>query len=368
MAKFTQENSFRFVMKAASAMALAIASFVASPEASLAQNPDGTVKSAPELELVCVEKGEMGTPFKICVFANPAEKMSVEFELQKSYRRLREINDWMSEWQPGTQLSQVNQAAGAHPVKVGSALFDLLQYTAKVSENTDGAFDPTFNAFWGLYNFKPGQHREPTDEEIKERLPLINYKNVVLDPKEKTVFLKQAGMKLGLGGLGQGYGVDEVVKELKKRYSAGYVDGSGDTYFWGKKPNGAHWVTGVRDPRDKANVALRIYGTDFAVTTSGDDEKYFMVGDRRVHHIIDPKTGRPSTASRQVTVISRFALDADAYDTGTFVLGPEKGKKLIEKLGYRAVFITDKAVTLSKGFKKVKTEWGDVYEIEGQLN
>lgn len=366
MNKGQQRRSFKTVKRSFSAMTLAATALIAMPSSGFGQPPEGSVKAG--LDLICTEKVEMGTPFKICVYAEPAEKMTVTFDLNKSFRRIRQINDWMSEWQPGTQLSQVNEAAGAHPVKVGADLFELMRFALKVSENTEGAFDPTFNAFWGLYNFKPGQHREPTDAEIKERLPLINYKNVVLDPREKSVFLKQVGMKLGLGGLGQGYAVDAVVKDLKTRYPAGYVDGSGDTYFWGKKPNGALWVTGVRDPRDKSNVALRIYGTDFAITTCGDDEKYFMEGDRRVHHIIDPKTGRSSTASRQVTVISRSALDSDAYDTGSFVLGPDKGKKVIEKLGYRAVFITDKGITLTQGLNKTKTEWGDVYEIQGQLN
>lgn len=319
-------------------------------------------------ELVCAEKIEMGTPFKICVYANPSERMSVDFDLAKAFRQLKRINDWMSEWQPGTQLSQVNQAAGARPVKVGDELFDLMTFTLNVSANTDGAFDPTFNAFWGLYNFKPGQSREPTEAEIKERLPLVDWRNVILDPREKSIFLKQAGMKLGLGGLGQGYGVDAVVGELKRHYPAGYVDGSGDTYFWGKKPDGSLWITGVRDPHDKQGSLLRIYGTDFAITTSGDDEKFFMVGDRRVHHIIDPKTGRPASRARQVTVVARRALDADAYDTSAFVLGSEKGKALLERLGLRGVLVTDKSVTLTKGFKKTTTKWGEVYEIEGTLN
>lgn len=341
---------------------------LAFPLGALAGEAGKGVTTTPKPELACGEKAEMGTPFRICVFADPSEKLTVTADLEKGFKKLREINDWMSEWQPGTQLSQVNEAAGAKPVKVGEELFDLLQYTLKVSEHTSGAFDPTFNAFWGLYNFKKGHEREPTDAEIKERLPLINYKNVVLNAKDKTAFLKQPGMKLGLGGLGQGYGVDVVVTELKKRYSAGYVDGSGDTYFWGKKPNGSLWVTGVRDPRDKSKVVLRLYGTDFAITTSGDDEKFFMVGDRRVHHIIDPKTGRSATKARQVTVISRRALDADAYDTGSLVLGPVDGKAVLEKQGYRAVFVTDKDVVLTKGLKKISTEWGEVYEVEGVLN
>ncbi len=273
----------------------------------------------------------------------------------------------MSDWQPGTQLSQVNQAAGARPVKVGSDLYELMKYTLRISEKTEGAFDPTFNAFWGLYKFKANDQREASEEEIKERLPLIDFRNVVMNDQEKSIFLKSSGMKLGLGGIGQGYGVDKIVDELRKKYPAGYIDGSGDTYFWGSKPDGSLWTTAVRDPRDKGKTALRIYGTDFAITTSGDDEKFFMKNGRRVHHIIDPKTGRPATASRQVTVIAKRALDADAFDTGLFVMGPAKGKKVIESVGLQAVFITEKEVILTKGLVKKNTPWGEVYEVVGPL-
>jgi thiamine biosynthesis lipoprotein len=270
----------------------------------------------------------------------------------------------MSDWMEGTELNQINAAAGAHPVRVRKELFDLLEYVRTVSDATDGAFDPTFNAFWGLYNFKPGHEREPTEEEIKERLPLVNYKNVVLDKDKQTVFLKNPGMKLGLGGIGQGYGVDDVVKDLKKKYSAGYVDGSGDTYFWGKKPNGDLWTAAVRNPLDKSKDVLRIYGTDFAVTTAGDDEKFFMVGNRRVHHILDPKTGKSAALTRQVTVVSSTATEADAFDTASFVLGPDKGRAVLEKRKLAAVFVTDKGVTITKGLKKTKTSWGEVYVPE----
>ena len=325
------------------------------------------VKAAPALEMICDDGLEMGTPFRICVFGSASDRMGVRFDLQKSFRKLAEINGWMSDWVMGTELSKVNEAAGARPVPVRKELFDLLSFTREVSDATDGAFDPTFNAFWGLYSFKEDNRREPSDEEVGDRLPLVNYKNMELNSEKRTVFLKKPGMKIGLGGIGQGYGVDRVVADLKKRYSAGYVDGSGDTYFWGKKPNGELWITAIRDPRDKTRDLGRIYGTDFAITTAGDDEKFFMVGNRRVHHILDPKTGRPALSSRQVTVIANTATEADAFDTATFVLGPEKGRKILEARGLNGVFVADGGVTTTKGLRKQMTDWGEVYVVDGAV-
>lgn len=323
-----------------------------------------TAKAEPRL--MCAEKAEMGTPFKVCVYAEESRRKETQGDLAKAFAELQEINAWMSDWIPGTELNQVNDSAGMKPVSVRKELFDILKYVREVSDATEGAFDPSFNAFWGLYNFKEGQNREPTEKEIAERLPLVNYKNIELDEKKQTVFLKKPKMKIGLGGIGQGYGVDQIVKNLKKKYSAGYVDGSGDTYFWGKKPNGMMWVTGVRDPLNKIKDVGRIYGTDFAITTSGDDEKFFMVGDRRVHHILDPKTGKPVKGTRQVTVIARTATEADAYDTASFVMGRAKGEKVLEQKNLAAVFIDDSGVHFTKGLRKTKTDWGEVYLFEPQ--
>ncbi|MEQ1875906.1 MAG: FAD:protein FMN transferase [Bdellovibrionia bacterium] len=316
--------------------------------------------------LHCENQTEMATDYKICVFAEPTQWLNLKNDVRDAFKKIHEIDAWMSEWRPETELSKVNQAAGAQPVKVSKELFEAVQFALSVAKASDGAFDPTFNAFWGLYKFKKGEEREPTDEEIAERLPLINYKNVVLNEKDSTIFLKKPGMKLGLGGLGQGYAVDKTVAFLKERgYGAGFVDGSGDTYFWGKKPTGELWTAGVRDPSHHDKIVARIYGTDFAVTTCGDDEKFFIKQGRRIHHVIDTKTGRPANKSRQVTVIANKAIDADAYDTASFVLGPKEAKKVLKKKGFEAVLIaSDGEVTFTDGLKPKKTDWGEVLTVK----
>jgi thiamine biosynthesis lipoprotein len=315
-------------------------------------------------EYLCRERGEMGTPFKICAFVEKAQRTRYENDVQMAFSRIREMDSWMSEWRPETMLSQINQAAGLRAITVNNDLFELLSFSLQVSINTEGAFDPTFNALWGLYNFKKGSYREATEKELKEKLPLIDYRQVILNREKKTVFLKKPGMKLGLGGIGQGYAVDVIGKMLKDRgYVAGFVDGSGDTLFWGKKPDGSLWKIGVRDPRDNSKLVGSIYGTDFAVTTCGDDNKFFMDGERRVHHVIDPKTGRPSQGVRQVTVIAKSAVVADAYDTAAFILGYKEGQRVLEKQGVEGIFVTDQKVITTPGVRIVTTSWGSSWQV-----
>lgn len=314
----------------------------------------------------CEEQAAMGTPFKICLVARQEQVLNVTFDFKAAFKEINRINQWMSDWLPESELSRVNGAAGAQAVPVSKELLAAVRDTLAVSQVSNGALDPTFNVFFGLYRFKTGEEREPSAAEIAERVPLIDWKSVVLDETKGTIFLKKPGMKLGLGAVGQSYAADRVAEILKARgYRGGYVDGSGDTVFWGTKPDGAEWTTAIRDPRDKNKVILRIYGTDFAITTCGDDEKFFIKDGRRVHHVIDPKTGRPAGLSHQVTVIAKRGFDADAWDTAAFVMGPRKAKPVLERLGLRAVMVgIDGSVTLTKGLTKRHTSWGEGYTVD----
>ena len=327
-------------------------------------------KPKPQEYLECGTRPEMGTPFKICLVIQAHQQAQAREDIALAFKEIGRINSWMSDWLPETELSQVNQFAGEKPVKVGSELLGVLSDTLSVARDSAGALDPSFNVMWGTYNFKKGAEREATEEEIKTRLPLIDWRKVIVDSEMSTVFLKEKGMKIGLGAVGQSYAADRTVEILKKKkYVGGYVDGSGDTVFWGHKPGGAKWTTGVRDPSNSDAVLVRIYGTDFAITTCGDDEKYFFRDGRRVHHVLDPKTGRPAMKSRQVTVIAKRGFTADAWDTAAFVLGSELAIPILEKKGLRAVFVEpDGTVKLTKGLKKESSAWGEGYVVTGALN
>jgi thiamine biosynthesis lipoprotein len=320
-----------------------------------------------EPKLICKSQIEMGTDFKICVYALEKDRLNATYDLQTAFQTLGKINSWMSDWIPDTELNQINKNAGISPVKISKQLFKILELSQDVSRQSDGAYDPTFNVFFGLYNFKPGEEREPSDEEINERLPLINYKKLKLDRNNLTAYLEKSGMKMGLGAIGQGYGAEQVSNELKKKgYTAGFVDGSGDTAFWGRKPDGTLWTAGVRDPFNKDQVVGKFYLTDVSVTTCGDDEKFFMKGNRRVHHIIDTKTGRPANKLRQVTVLAKSPTLADAWDTACFVMGPQTCLEKMKILKLQAVIVgNDGKVLKTSGIvEKTSEKWGKYWDVK----
>lgn len=249
----------------------------------------------------------------------------------------------------GSQLAAINAAAGKEAVAVDPELFALIQLALGFAKLTDGAFDPTFAALEGLWSFGEGG-APPSDEEIEARKKLVDWKKVVLDEDKRTVMLQEPGMKLGLGGIVKGYAIDKAVEILERHKVPHFLIRSGAEVYVKGNPGGGFRRIGVPDPRGSGSFAL-LDVRDRALNTSSDNVKFFLKGGVRYHHIIDARTGRPASRSRTVSVVAVDATSADALSTALFVLGPEKGLPLVEKLaGVEAIVVDDKNVVhLSSG-------------------
>ena len=243
---------------------------------------------------------------------------------------MRRIDRLMSTWKENTEISEVNREAAKRPVKISQELFRLLQESVKYSELTRGAFDITYASVGYLYDFKKGVH--PDAQAIQEALPGINWRRMVLDEKNTTVFFQRAGMRIDLGGIAKGHSVDKGIEILKKQgITRAMVNAGGDTRIIGDR-FGRPWVVGVRDPDHEGKVFLRLPLTDTAFSTSGDYERYFDEDGKRYHHILDPKTGDSARKCRSVTVIAPTATRTDALTKSVFIMGPEAGIEFINTL------------------------------------
>lgn len=333
---------------------------------------DEAAASAANEGEICETQSIMTLAWTLCLFDNDKTPGELRRALADSFAEVHRIDEWMSEWKPHSLISQINQNAGIKAVKVTDEAFETIKQSIHHSELTNGAYDISFNAFFGLYSWKKGAERFPTDEEIKKILPLVNYKNIVLDEKQKTVFLKNVGMKIGLGGMGEGWAVDKVYELLKPRnLKSGYIDASGAVRVWGVKPNGKLWVIAIGDPRpmnpdpNRKEFIYKLYATDISVSTAGDTEKSFFKNGKLFHHIIDPKTGYSADQSIQVTCIGKTATLCDFVDDGAFILGGEKGIIYSENQGVDVVIINPKRkVLMSKGLTTIKTEWGQAIKLK----
>ena len=170
------------------------------------------------------------------------------------------------------------------------------------------------------------------------------YQNIILNPTDKTIFLKNKGMKLGLGGIAQGYIADKIKEVLQEKgCTSGLVNVSGDINTWGKQPNGEPWSVGIINPMNKNKVFATFILDDSAVETSGSYEKFVVFNGKRYSHIIDPRTGYPASGIVSVSVFAKQTELADALATGIFVLGIEVGLDLVNQLnGIDCIIVDDK--------------------------
>jgi len=264
---------------------------------------------------------------------------------------LRRIDDLMSHYKPESQLSQINQFANERPVQVDKELFDLIKLSTHYSQITEGAFDITYASVGYLYDYP--HHVRPTEEQIREKLPAVNWRNMLLDEEHHTVRFEHPGMRIDLGGIGKGYAVDRGIDILKARgIQRALVTAGGDSRIIGDRM-GRPWLVAVRHPDNPNKVVTRIPLSDSAVSTSGDYERYFDEGGVRYHHIIDPHTGHSASKVRSATVLAPTATQTDGMSKTAFVLGPEKALEIINRMPeYDAVFVLpDGRVLYSNGLR-----------------
>ena len=292
----------------------------------------------------------LGSPLEITVVAKDTIQGNQYIDL--AITEVKRIEYLISDWIPSTQISQVNKNAGSKPVKVDKEVFDLVGRAIKVSQITSGAFDISYASMDKIWKFDGSMKAMPTEEAIKKSVSKIGYKNIILDSKEQTIFLKNEGMKLGLGGIGQGYIADKV-KELlfSKGCTSGIVNVSGDINAWGRQPDGNPWTVGIVNPLNKNKVFATFPLEDSAVETSGNYEKYVIFNGIRYSHIIDPRTGYPAQGVVSVSVFAKQTEIADALATGIFVMGVDVGIDLVNQLkGVECIMVDDKGkIHSSKG-------------------
>jgi FAD:protein FMN transferase len=264
---------------------------------------------------------------------------------------LRRIDNLMSHYKPESQLSQINEYANERAVQVDKELFDLIKLSTHYSQITEGAFDITYASVGYLYDYP--HHVHPTEEQIRETLPAVNWHNMLLDEEHHTVRFEHPGMRIDLGGIGKGYAVDRGIDILKGRgIERALVTAGGDSRIIGDRM-GRPWLVAVRHPDNPNKVVTRIPLANSAVSTSGDYERFFDEGGVRYHHIIDPRTGHSASKVRSATILAPTATQTDGMSKTAFVLGPEKALEIINRLPeYDAVFVLpDGRVLYSNGLR-----------------
>lgn len=291
----------------------------------------------------------LGTIINIKIYQTDGKK--AKEVIKNVFDEIERVDSIFSNFKEDSIISKINRNSGIW-TDVSKEVIELLESSVKHSNLTDGAFDISIAPIVNLWGFGPSRKNYiPDDKEISDKLSLVNYKNIEIDKEKNRVRIKN-GMCLEPGGIVKIYALDRAVKVLKEAgIKSALVNAGGDIYALGEKQKGEPFKIGIQDPRDEKEILEYLEISDAAVITSGDYENYFIENDKRYHHIFDPKTGYSGKLCRSVTIVSK---DIYIPSIGIFVLGPEKGIKLIESLPGVECLIVDGSgkIITSKGFDK----------------
>ena len=284
----------------------------------------------------------MGNRFELSVVSD-SEKWAHE-KIDEGISEIQRIEKLLTTFSDDSETNQVNNNAGIMPMQVSRETFDLINRSIRISEITQGAFDITYGSIdKRLWNFDKNMTSLPDKETAKKMVRLINFRNVILDKENCTVFLKEEGMRIGFGGIGKGYAAERARQVMKEAgVDSGVVNASGDLTAWGLQPNGKPWTIGIVNPDAKDEVFSYMSVTDMAVATSGNYEKYIVIDGKKYSHTINPRTGLPITGIKSVTIITTNAEIADAMATPVMIMGIETGLDMINQIkDIEAVIIDD---------------------------
>lgn len=288
------------------------------------------------------EQKLMGNHFEISVVSKD-ESWATE-RIEEAVREIQRIERLLTTYDEKSETNLINRNAGLMPVKVSRETYGIIERSKRLSEITQGAFDISYGSIdKSLWNFDSNMKSLPDKAKAKKMVRLINYRNILLNPDESTIFLKEKGMRIGFGGIGKGYAAEKAKQVMvEKGVESGVVNASGDLTAWGLQPDGKQWTIGIANPDAAEEVFSYMTITGMAVATSGNYEKYIIIDGKKYSHTINPRTGLPVTGIKSVTIITTNAEIADAMATPVMIMGIHAGLDMINQIkDIEAIVIDD---------------------------
>ncbi|MGQ9780107.1 MAG: FAD:protein FMN transferase [Bacillota bacterium] len=268
-----------------------------------------------------------------------------------AFAAMRAVAEKIDPNRPTSDLARLNRAAGKSPVRVSSTTMSLLRLAKKWYARTGGAFDVTVGPLVSLWGFDPGGRPHlPKQAAIAAARKLVGSGDLLLDERHNTVFLRRPGMAVDLGGMAKGYAVDRAYEALRKAgVRAALINAGGSSIrALGRPPGRDSWRIAIAHPRREGQfLRFLSLAPGEAMGTSADNQRFFVAGGRRYHHLFDPSTGYPATGSVLCSVVVKDAVTADVLSTACFIKGPAAGLILARSLGAAALFYTPEGKTVT---------------------
>jgi thiamine biosynthesis lipoprotein len=284
----------------------------------------------------------MGNHFEITVVAE--DEAWAYDQIDKGVQEIQRIEKLLTTFSEDSETNLINSNAGIAAVKVSTEIIELIQRALKISSVTQGAFDLSYGSVdKSLWNFDTTMTELPSKELAKKSVRLINYKHIIIDTENSTVFLKEKGMRIGFGGIGKGYAAECAKKVMQQAgVTSGVVNASGDLTTWGTQVSGEKWTVGIVHPELASSIFSYMNISGLSVATSGNYEKFIMIDGEKYSHTINPRTGLPVKGIKSVTIVSTNAEIADAMATPVMIMGINAGLDMINQIkDIEAIVIDD---------------------------
>lgn len=272
----------------------------------------------------------MASPFQIVLYSTDAA--AARRASRAAFDRIEALNKALSDYDPDSEISRLSASAGKGPVAVGPDLFDVLDRSKRISERSGGMFDATIAPVGRLWRRARRDRKLPDPALIAHARTLVGSDKMILDPSRRTVELKVPGMKLDVGGIAKGYAAQAALEVLRQQgIRRALVGGAGDIVAGDPPPGTDGWRVAIApvDPRLSYRPPTLLV-KNAAVSTAGDAERFVEIDGRRYSHIVNPKTGMGHEDRASVTVVAPDGGTADALETTAYLLGPERGLKLVD--------------------------------------
>ena len=282
----------------------------------------------------------MGSTYSLVLYGE--DRARLEMASEDAFEEVRRLDRLLSNYRPESEWSQVNRYAAERPVKVSAELFHLLSACVEYSRQSEGAFDISVGPLMKVWGFYKGSGHLPQRAEVLKALEKVGYRNILLDASNKTVRFAREGVELDPGGIGKGYAVDRMVDILRRDgIGSALVSASGSSiYALGAPPGETGWKVRIRDPKDEAKTVTEVTLKNESMSTSGSYEKFFWAEGKIYSHIMDPRTGYPSTGMLSASVITPLTLDSEAWTKPYYINGREWAAKHNPK-GFRVFLCPD---------------------------
>jgi len=277
------------------------------------------------LSTICYARRAMACEFSVFLPPTVEQGMAVA---DAALDEIQQTEALLTVYADDSAMSYVNQHAADGPVRVDERIYRLLERSAALTEQTEGAFDIAAGSLIRAWGFLKGPKRVPSDAQRLAALDRGGMRHVELNPKDRTVRFRAAGVEINPGSIGKGYAIDQAIRKMTDLFDikcALCQGGLSSVYGLGSPANDDRgWLIGIQNPYDTKRRLATVRLRNRALGTSGASQQYFEAGGRRFGHVLDPRTGWPADSLASASVLTHDAATADALATALYVLGLDK--------------------------------------------